>query len=164
MLVDPGKLQPLNLPEKAWDFAVKGLRRCAKYAEDNGVFLGVENILQSYLATTPDKMVKMITDIGSEYVGEYLDVANGNPLDSPINYIKKLGKRILSVHVSDNDGKSTLHLPIGRGTIDFKAMVEALKNVGFDRYLIAEVFPDPVVCPDPYAGVRETKEKLERLI
>ncbi len=46
--------------------------------------------------------------------------------------IPKLGKLIKLVHFSDNDGTMAYHYPLGKGTIDFKAVIRSLRRAGFD--------------------------------
>jgi sugar phosphate isomerase/epimerase len=44
------------------------------------------------------------------------------------------------VHVHDNVGADDLHLPLGSGTVDWLAVVGALKAVGYDGTVTLEVF------------------------
>jgi len=38
------------------------------------------------------------------------------------------------VHLADNDGTQPIHLPAGKGTIDFPSVFRSLKSVGYDSY------------------------------
>lgn len=57
-----------------------------------------------------------------------------------LDFIEGFGNRIGHVHASDNFGRDDDHLPIGAGTIDFKAVVQALKRAGYDDTITLEVF------------------------
>jgi sugar phosphate isomerase/epimerase len=52
--------------------------------------------------------------------------------------------RLRHVHVSDNFGVDDLHLPLGAGSIDWPAIVAALKRAGWDGTVTLEIFsPEP---------------------
>ena len=53
---------------------------------------------------------------------------------------ERFGERIGHLHFSDNHGIRDDHLGIGRGNINFKALVQHLKSIGYDDTLTLEVF------------------------
>jgi sugar phosphate isomerase/epimerase len=57
-----------------------------------------------------------------------------------LRFIELFPDRIGHIHASDNFGKEDVHLPIGAGTIDFPAIVKALKKNGYDDTVTLEVF------------------------
>jgi sugar phosphate isomerase/epimerase len=57
-----------------------------------------------------------------------------------LEFIDRFSDRIGHVHASDNFGRNDDHLPIGVGTIDFPAVVKALKSIGYDETITLEVF------------------------
>jgi sugar phosphate isomerase/epimerase len=59
------------------------------------------------------------------------------------------------VHVGDNN-----RLPPGRGLIDFGAILETLRAIGYDGYLAAELLGRP----DPDAAAAETVAYLGPLL
>lgn len=62
--------------------------------------------------------VKFILDFGHANVSEY----------SINDYIEILGKYLMHLHISDNDGTRDQHKPIGCGNIDYKNIFKLLKN------------------------------------
>lgn len=162
VLVVPGRLFVPGVPppDKVWNYAVKDLQECAKYAEDNGIVLGLENVYETYFVVTADDMLRMIKDVGSDYLRAIPDVANINPISSPMGFIEKLKEYIVEVHLSDNDGSAAAHLPLGKGTIDFDALVKKLKESGYDGYLMLEVFFEE----DPDNAAIESKKMLESIV
>jgi sugar phosphate isomerase/epimerase len=71
----------------------------------------------------------VILDVAHVHAGkEYLALA-----------IRKLGRLIKLVHLSDNDGTQAYHYPPGRGTIDFAAVIQDLGRVGFDGTLVVDI-------------------------
>lgn len=150
----PGILHPVNI---IWEHAVESIKACADYAGDHGIKLGIENITGTKLVETSDHMRKMLSEINSEHVGFIPDISNIVPLEDPIEFIKKMGKDILMVHVADNDLRNPKHNPIGMGKIDFKSIMRALKTNDFNGFMTLEIFyPE-----DPVEGARQSIENLK---
>lgn len=61
-------------------------------------------------------------------------------MDSVFGYISTFRDKILHIHWHDDHGKINEHLPLGEGLIDHKALIEALKDVKYDRTVTLEVF------------------------
>lgn len=43
-------------------------------------------------------------------------------------WLRRMEKRLLHIHLHDNDGTSDSHWPIGRGTIDFEHFYAAVRK------------------------------------
>jgi sugar phosphate isomerase/epimerase len=167
VLALPGAIEQPNMMlskssfRNYWDRAIESLRECAKHAQDVGVRLGVENAVVCNFVDRPEELLKMLKQVGSEYVKAYVDLANGNVFAPPVEYVETLRDWLCScIHVSDNDGSYASHLPIGMGTIDYKTCIEALKGVGWDGYLVPEIF----YAKDPEGGVRKSRDALFGLL
>ena len=57
----------------------------------------------------------------------------------PLRVIDVMGSHIVHVHISDRNERYDC-LPPGRGTRDFKAVLQALKTVGYDGVLMLELY------------------------
>ena len=71
------------------------------------------------------------------------DYGHGNLDEHGIDILKKHAGRLGSTHSHDNDQISDIHWPIGvegRGTINWEAEVEYLKNIAFDGPFILESY------------------------
>ena len=58
-------------------------------------------------------------------------------------YLDHLGHKLLHVHLSENDGSSDQHLPLGsapRSTTDWPSHIKQLKATGYDGTITLEVF------------------------
>lgn len=55
-------------------------------------------------------------------------------------FIPYFAKKIEHVHIHDNFGKHDDHLPLGKGKIDFAAVVKELKKIDYDKTITFEVF------------------------
>jgi len=98
-------------------------------------------VLKSY----PDLYLTL--DTGHANIG---DPGGGRVID----FIRRFGHRIGHVHASDNSGKRDDHLSIGKGTIDFPRVVNALRKSGYDDTITLEIFSE---------NRRELKQSLERM-
>ena len=167
VIVLPGKVENPDFMKSRrsyrqhWEQAVKSLKELARYAEDFDIYLGVENAVVCNYINLPGEIRLILEEVGSSHVKAYLDIANANVFLPPEVYIRKLrGKLCETIHATDNDGSYPYHLPIGMGTINYEKVIEALKEVGWDGYLIPEIFYDE----DPVGGLKRSKEALEKMI
>jgi len=53
--------------------------------------------------------------------------------------VRTIGKRLGVLHLHDNDGERDDHLPPYLGNLDFDAMMEALKEVGYEGNINFEI-------------------------
>jgi hexulose-6-phosphate isomerase len=167
VLTLPGKIKESDLMKsdvsyrQAWDRCAKSLKELSKIASDEGVVLGIENAVICNFIDLPEELRQLIDEVGSDHVKVYLDVANANVFRDPEIYIRSLGDVLCTtLHTTDNDGSYPYHLPIGMGTIDYPRILRALKDVGWDGYLLPELF----YADDPVGGLRQTKRKLDSII
>jgi sugar phosphate isomerase/epimerase len=59
------------------------------------------------------------------------------------HYLDRLGRNLLHVHLSENDGTADQHLPLGsssRGSMDWPAKIAKLRATGYDGTITLEVF------------------------
>jgi len=52
--------------------------------------------------------------------------------------IHKVKRQLMNLHVRDIDGTMREFLPVGEGVMDFQAIADTLKTVGFQGYLSIE--------------------------
>jgi sugar phosphate isomerase/epimerase len=116
---------------------IESLRRIAGAAETLGIRVMYEPTdreqdrpehLEAVLEAVPDLLC-------------HLDLGHCNLCGRrPVEMIRRFGGRIHHIHLHDNDGRSDLHLPPGAGNINWRAVVRALKEVGYDGTITLEVF------------------------
>jgi sugar phosphate isomerase/epimerase len=61
-----------------------------------------------------------------------------NQREYPPRAIRKLGKRLMNLHVRDIDATMREYVPIGDGVMDFKTIADAVKSIGFDGFVTLE--------------------------
>jgi L-ribulose-5-phosphate 3-epimerase len=100
------------------------LKEVAPAAEKSGVILGLEDTISAR------DNVRIMERTKSPAVLTYYDV--GNSTKGGFNVVEEIrwlgAARICEVHLKDNP-----HY-LGEGTIDFKAVIDALADIGFDRW------------------------------
>ena len=126
--------------EVAYNRGLEAMSRLAEYAEKYNVNLGIENV-GNKLLLSPLETRDFIDKIGSPKVKHYFDVGNVIKTGYPDQWIDILGKRIAKVHVKDILFEDGLFKPVDilTGDVDYKAVKNALNNIGYDDWIIAEV-------------------------
>ena len=120
------------------------LGRWADRAASAGVCLCIENLSEhaGHLAAAFEQLPGL---------GLTLDVGHGEILSRPNashGFIARFPERIRHVHLHDNRGgtevKDDLHLPIGEGSIDFRAILAGLRSAGYAGGFSFELKPEHV--------------------
>ncbi|MGA2597250.1 MAG: TIM barrel protein [Bryobacteraceae bacterium] len=113
--------------ERHMETGLKILREVRSQAMDAGLKIGIENHkdLQAWQTR------QFIEAAGKEFVGSYLDT--GNPvfvMEDPWTTIDELGPYAVTFHLRDSvvyehpGGIAVQWVPLGEGTVDFKALVD----------------------------------------
>jgi sugar phosphate isomerase/epimerase len=114
--------------EEAVLCAVEAFKECAKAAAQSKVTLALEMGMNA-----PDSL-ELIKRIGSEYVKIYYDVGNATAAGyDVVEEIRLLAGQIAQFHIKDAGGQA-----LGEGKVPMKAACEAIKEIGFDGYLVLE--------------------------
>jgi len=145
---------------------IDSVKTLAEYARDLNVKIALENLhehaVKRFGSTVSDLKI-IIKNVGSDCVGICLDTGHANMMRregfSPEMEIGRAGKDLSSLHLHDNDGLEDRHWPLGRGTIDWHKVFEALGRANSDLVLMHEVFGDG----DPDKIARECIRNTELL-
>jgi len=157
ILVVPGAVSVSFAPDLgvvdydvAYARAQEALKELAPEAEKLGVKIGVENVWNNFLLS-PLEMKQFIDSIGSKFVGSYFDVGNVVYSGYPEQWIKILGSRIFKVHFKDyrkSVGGLDGFVDILSGDVDYPAVMEAFKAVGYDNWVTGEMIPPYKFYPE----------------
>jgi len=132
-----------------FDDYVAALRLCAAACEQAGVEMTIEPHPARYVANT-DGALRLLEHVGSKALGINFDPSHTFPVgDFPNISVYRLGKSIKHCHVSDNDGVTNVHWRPGMGKIDWTAMFQALKDVGYEGVISIELEDVPGVSRGP---------------
>lgn len=127
----------------AYDRALNAISAIAPVAENLGVSIGLENVWNRFLLS-PLEMRNLIDQIDSPAVGAYFDIGNVLAFGYPDQWIRILGPRIRKVHIKDyrtSVGGLSGFVDLLAGDVDYPAVMSALKEVGYDGWITAEVGP-----------------------
>jgi len=125
--------------------SLEALCRLRHEAESRGVSIAIENVWNRFLLS-PVEAADFIDRVNSPYVGWYFDIGNVLAFGYPTDWIATLGARIVCVHVKDYDlGRPGLggFCGLGQGSVDWPAVIAALRRVGYDGPLTYEGSEEP---------------------
>jgi D-psicose/D-tagatose/L-ribulose 3-epimerase len=124
--------------EEEWKRSVDHLRRVAEYAAGPGVVLAEEvvNRFELYHVNTLDQGIRLVDEVDHPNCRIHLDTFHAHIEEkNTAAAIRRAGKRIAHVHVSENDRG----VP-GTGSVTWDANFDALRDVGYDGWLTVEAF------------------------
>jgi sugar phosphate isomerase/epimerase len=142
------------------------LKEPAKMAGDRGIRLAMEN----HFDFTADEILEILGNVSSEYLGITYDTGNALRIgDDPVKAAKKLGPHIFATHTKDvapiygGDPRDWFYfacVPVGKGVIDFPALVKTLEGAGYRGLFAIEIdYPHP-----DYAEEDDIVEKSVRYL
>lgn len=143
VLVAPGMVQQDTTYQQAWERTQRALEKLLPYAQEKRITLGLENIWNKFLLS-PLEFARFIDDFQSPWIGAYFDVANILAYGNPDQWISYLGNRVKRVHFKDfrldiSGIQGFTHLL--HGDVPWQRVMQALRAVQFDGWIIAEVTP-----------------------
>jgi len=140
-LFHPGSRTGLShiYPGKDWQQNLESVRTLLGVARREGVEIAIENTPEPFpsLMKSVDDFRRFYDELDDD-IGLVLDVAHAN-LNSQIQgFIKQFSKKIVHMHVSDNDGANDLHLGIGYGNIDWENVAKMVKEAEYSNLIMLE--------------------------
>jgi sugar phosphate isomerase/epimerase len=145
-----------------WDNVVLRFRQMAQIAAGRGQRLIIENRVGDFVNTS-DGALKLVEDAGEPNGGLLLDVAHMHATKEYFELVvPKMAQRLMYVHLADNDGSTSYHLPAGQGNVDFLALFRTLKGTGYSGYVNVDfggVPPDKI-----WEEVKRGREYFEGLL
>jgi D-psicose/D-tagatose/L-ribulose 3-epimerase len=121
-----------------WARAVEGLRETAVHADECGVTLALEplNRFETYFVNTAADCAKLCRDIGHPRAKVHLDTFHMGIEEKDIaEAVRTAGDLLWHVHCSENDRGTP-----GTGHTEWADVFAALREVGYDRWLVIESF------------------------
>ena len=130
--------------KSAYERSLEAFMELKAEAEKCKVSIGIENVWNKFL-TSPMEMRQFIDTIGSDYVGSYFDVGNVLFNGYPEHWARILADKIKKVHFKDyRKAAGGLHgfVDLLAGDVNYPAVMDALKSVGYDGWVSAEMIPN----------------------
>lgn len=176
----PGHMPPYpfmtSIRERGKRNFLDSLQNLIDYSLETGVLIGLENvpISLSFCYTLEDLIeyvnsfenLNVTLDIAHAYLVEkYLEFfdprrASVSPESRIVKTIRKIGKRLINIHLHDNDGSFDAHKIPGEGTINFKPIMETLKEINYNGLIALEIWGSK----DPDGAALKAKNATEKML
>ena len=152
-----GRVDPsLSLSDAQWDIAAEGIERIARAVRDEA---GIRTVFHHHCAAfveTPQEIESLLQRTDPALVGLCLDSGHATyGGGSPEELLDRYRDRVWHVHFKDCEPevaararvegwdyltalRQGLFCELGRGSVDFPAMLRALERYGYDGWLVVE--------------------------
>jgi len=141
ILLHPGQLSADGTYEEAWNDLRDALKEMAAVAEANRAAIGLENVWNKFLLS-PKEACQFIDEVGSPWVGIYLDTANMMAYGYTEHWIRSLVWRIKKIHFKDFKRQEHRFVNLLEGDTNWPMVMHELRQAGYDSTLIHEVGGD----------------------
>ena len=156
--------------DEQWAWVCENLIKAAKYAEDEGIVLGLQNhppIVNSY-----KNVLQMIREVRSDSLKAVIDA----PLlhlagESVTEAVKEAGNLLVHSHIGPGDQRwqrgplertmggfrriyEIKQFPMGEGDTNYKTFINSLKEIGYEGFLSYEI-----CAPVPGGGEEKNLDK-----
>lgn len=125
------------------------LAKLADIAKTQGAVIAVEGLPRTCLGNTSDEINRLISV--HEDLGVCFD-SNHMLKETPENFVRKVGNRIITTHISDYDFVDEKHWLPGEGLINWTEVLKALKEIGYQGMWLYEI---SFKCPDTITRDRD---------
>lgn len=167
---------PFVTPLDQWNWCVEGIKECAKWAEEYGIIVAIQNHAP-VVRTGYEDVLQMVSEIGEDNVKLCLDVPLFHRQDD--EYVKEAVQKckdlIVLSHYSSIDFDETpmggivqkphVYIP-GEPLINYRAFFKELNKIGYDGFLTSEEC-SPVLENHKYQGIevvdRHVKAALKHM-
>lgn len=136
-------LSQLHPGEDVW-INLQSIRYLSRKAENLGVEIAIENMPSQSpcLFQKVAELEQFYQELENSKVGLAFDIGHANTVGQVDEFIVKFMEKIVHIHVSDNNGAFDAHIPIGKGTINWKSLTETLTK--FNGFIIVETLENPI--------------------
>lgn len=148
---------------------VDSLQKLGETAAKARVKIGVENCnSEQRFLLSPREFYTFLNEVNSPWVGIHLDVGNIHDTGFAEQWIEIHGPRITRMHLKDvlkhrgRCGEESVYTNLFLGNNDWRAIRAAIKKVGYDGWLIAEMESRYRFAPDQQFF--DTSAAMERVI
>ncbi len=124
--------------DELWSLFVGTTKACVECAKGHGLRFSIENHSHTMLPVT-DSFLRLWDAIRDPALGFNLDCGWAmNQREYPPVAVHKVNRHLMNIHLRDIDARMREYVAVGKGVMDFKAIAEAVKAVGFQDFLSLE--------------------------
>ncbi|GAA3237705.1 TIM barrel protein [Pseudonocardia petroleophila] len=156
LVVGGGARRATGTPDSDYDRLAAALDTVDDIAREHGLSACYHPHL-STIVEGPDEVEKIFTRSRIGFCPDTAHLAAGG--GDPAELIRRFPDRIRHVHLKDlRDG---VFLPLGEGDVDFTDVLAAIREVGYDRWLVVEL---DSYDGDPAEAARISRAFLDRVL
>ncbi|RJP19082.1 MAG: sugar phosphate isomerase/epimerase [Candidatus Omnitrophota bacterium] len=159
-----GHLVGRGRTDDEFHYAVEVIREAAEYAAKAKIDLAHEplNRFETYVINSQEDGCKLVDAVGKPNFGLHFDTFHSHIEEKNIGKaIRNAGKRILHVHISENDRSTP-----GTGLVHWAETFSALKAIGYNRWMTIEAFgralPEVAAATCIWRKMFENEEQLAK--
>jgi hexulose-6-phosphate isomerase len=146
VLLVPGVVNKQVSYADAYPRSQAGIREAIATAEKAKVKIAIENVWNQFLLS-PLECARFVDEIASPWVGWHFDIGNVITYGWPEQWVRILGKRIVTLHIkefsrkkSETDGlRKGFAVELGEGDVGWPDVMTALDEIGFHGWGVLEV-------------------------
>jgi L-ribulose-5-phosphate 3-epimerase len=143
---------------------IDGLQRGARWAEQAGVMLGLEN-LDTPFVDGLSKALDILREVDSPWLHLYPDIGNLAAAGYyPPDELTLAKGRVLGIHVKDALPQVIRGVPFEEGIVPFRETFRALAQTGFWGLLGVEIWGQMHAGEDPVASVANVRKLVDRFV
>jgi fructoselysine 3-epimerase len=148
-------------PDKAAKQFADSIGPILERADQLGVNVGIECEPGLYLEYVAE-LRQWIDRLGHPRFGANLDIGHSQVIGESIpEAVKLLAGSIWNLHVEDIPGRKHYHMVPGEGTLDWSALIGALRQINYNRFLTVELYTH---TQDPQTAAVRSFQFLSKLI
>ncbi len=139
VLLVPGVARDGVSYAQCWERSIAQIRKATPLAEELGVVIAIENVWNDFI-TKEDEAVRYLDEINSPFVKWHFDIGNIIWYGDPIDWVRKLGRRISRLHIKEYSRDLAMRKNRGagfgakflEGANNWPGIMKALDEVGYD--------------------------------
>lgn len=143
-----------HMRQERIELSGRSIAQVSDYCADLGIRVAVEILPRSCIGNSFDELAAILDAADRADAGFCLDTNHSFPASALTDVVRRMGPRLVTLHVSDHDDVDERHWLPGKGLIDWPAFIRALGEVGYDGPFVYEV-------PLPYPEFSEAISALE---
>ncbi len=122
----------------------KSISEILSETEKLGIKLAIENQLPHIYGNGIDTLFELLSIKKGNSLGICFDTSHASFSKNMTvsEFLKKLGKNVITLHVSDSNKKMDEHLPLGWGLIDWKEFIATLREINYSGIFMLEILKE----------------------
>jgi inosose dehydratase len=158
LVVGGGARRAAGTPSEDYDRLAAALDRVTDIAERHGLSASYHPHL-STIVESPDELERLMSRTRIGFCPDTAHLAAGG--GDPAALIRRYPDRIRHVHLKDLRPEPFAFLPLGAGVLDFPDILRALREAGYDSWLIVEL---DAYEGDPREAAESSRAYLDKLL